>query len=179
MKMDKASAEKQVNQLKTKVANLERRNDSDKRSSQLDLPISAAASTAVTPHTAASGNLGFINTIGTSSAIVTAEENKRKYVMELPKRESSALNSSSRQLNYSYHKEKENTANSNNAHDKSKRRKVARCSLCNKEGGMIVSCQCGDPGCEYRAHALCIGNFRSSASAGKREKTILCGNASK
>eukprot|EP00579_Thalassiosira_antarctica_P010559 CAMPEP_0201918734 /NCGR_PEP_ID=MMETSP0903-20130614/7805_1 /ASSEMBLY_ACC=CAM_ASM_000552 /TAXON_ID=420261 /ORGANISM="Thalassiosira antarctica, Strain CCMP982" /LENGTH=716 /DNA_ID=CAMNT_0048455101 /DNA_START=103 /DNA_END=2253 /DNA_ORIENTATION=+ len=180
LNMDKTSAEKQVDQFKSRVANMERRlNDSSR------LEKNSSASSAVTPHS--SNNLGFINAFGAKDAPVVSEENKkRRYVAELPQRESSKAppSSSSRQLTYSYQKENENKSNANNVQDRLQRnesfyggpkRKVARtnkCCLCAKEGGMILSCQCDRINCDKRAHALCIGNFRS----GKNDsgKTILC-----
>jgi len=185
VKMDKASVEKQVEQLRGRVSNMERRlNDSNKQFSRMEKASSAAS--AVTPHS--SNNLGFINTFGAKdTSAVSEENNKRKYVTELPQRESSKAppNSSSRQLTYSYQNEKENTLNLINVQNQSKRneslyggskRKLARtnkCCLCAKEGGMILSCQCGNISCDKRAHALCIGKFRSGKNGSGR--TILCG----
>ena len=199
-----SSVEKQVEQLKSRIAAMERRlNDSGKNFTRSEKTSVAASSSAVTPHSSAdlnsskdidpsSANLGFINSFGAKDASVVSEESKkRKYVAELPRREEPsskpAPNSSSRQLTYSFQQKENNfTVNQDQLQRNESfygaggggQRKVARtnkCCLCSKEGGMLLSCQCDGVCCNKRAHALCVGKFRS----GKKNdsKTILCGEA--
>ena len=200
------TVEKQVEQLKSRIAAMERRlNDSGKNFTRSEK--TSVAASAVTPHSSAdlnssndhsskdidssSANLGFINSIGAKDASVVSEESKkRKYVAELPRREESsskpAPNSSSRQLTYTFQQKENNfTVNQDQLQRNESfygagggggQRKVARtnkCCLCSKEGGMLLSCQCDGVCCNKRAHALCVGKFRS----GKKNdsKTILCG----
>ena len=195
LRMDKATADKQVDQLKSRLTNLERRiNDSNKQGhlksgvTSATTKISAASekNVVVTPKNAS--DLGVINAFGSkdisSSATETEEGNKRKYVSELPRREQpkNPPESYSRQLTYSSTKsrqEKENDCNkSDSLSRETKRPKKVQsniCCLCNREGGMILRCQCDNVNCETRAHPMCIGKFR----LGKADsaKTILCSNA--
>ena len=192
LKMDKATAEKQVEQLKSRIANLERRiNDSAKghlkAGNTLALPKAPAASeknAVVTPKNDVS-DLGVISSFGSKEALSGTEGgSKRKYVSELPTREPSKNRSDSysRQLTYTTTKsrtEKENRLNKSDSSSRdSKRQKKVQsniCCLCNREGGMILRCQCDNINCDARAHPMCIGKFR----LGKDDsaKTILCGNA--
>ncbi|KAL7534980.1 hypothetical protein ACHAXR_006187 [Thalassiosira sp. AJA248-18] len=181
LKMDKSSAEKTVDQLKSRVANMERRiNDSSKQFSRTEKTPPEAST--ITPHS--SSNLGLINAFGANDgSIVSEENNKRKYVADLPQRESSKAqpNSSSRHLTYSYQKENKSTVNMQDQLQRNesfygggkKKPRTNKCCLCSKEGGMILSCQCDKINCDKRAHAICIGKFRSGKNGSKR--TILCG----
>ena len=93
----------------------------------------------------------------------------------------------SRQLTYSSakssRKEKENESNMKDSFSSrgSKRTKKTQsstsstCCLCNREGGMILRCQCNNANCELRAHPMCIGKFRLGKS--DSDKTILCSEA--
>mmetsp|Transcript_26817 Transcript_26817/g.45635 ORF Transcript_26817/g.45635 Transcript_26817/m.45635 type:complete len:151 (+) Transcript_26817:81-533(+) len=138
----------------------------------------------VTPKNAS--DLGVINAFGSkdtsSSGAGTEEGNKRKYVSELPRREQpkNPPDSYSRQLTYSSTKSRqENDSNKSDLSSReNKRPKKAQsniCCLCNREGGMILRCQCDNVNCETRAHPMCIGKFR----LGKADsaKTILCSKA--
>ena len=193
LKMDKGTMEKQVDQLKSRVASLERRiNDTNKGHLQ-----STSASAAlpqeknvVTPKTAAA-DLGVINAFGSTKDGSAGDEegNKRKYVSELPMREQQPKNpqASSRQLTYSSAKsssrlEKENESNTkkdsfSTRRDSKRTKKVQSniCCLCNREGGMILRCQCDKANCELRAHPMCIGKFRLGKS--DSDKTVLCSKA--
>ncbi len=169
--MDKSSAEKQVEQLRSRLES-RRLNDSSEQVSQLNTTTPAVQ--AVTPHV--TNNLGFINSFGAKDpSIVTNESKKRTYITELPMRDSSSnaqLSSSSRQLNYSCQKEDQDSAS---LHSLPKRPgdRINICCLCSKEGGMILKCQCDNINCDKRAHAICIGNFRSFAKEDS-SRTILC-----
>ena len=136
--------------------------------------------------TAAASEKNVINAFGSKDVSSsgtgngTEEGNKRKYVSELPRREQpkNPPDSYSRQLTYSTAKsriEKENEPNKSDSSRDNKRPKKAQaniCCLCNREGGMILRCQCDNVNCETRAHPMCIGKFR----LGKADsaKTILC-----
>jgi hypothetical protein len=196
--MDKETSAKEVATLKSRVANMERRlNDSSKQFSFLDSASStsaltssssatsssassSSASSSATPHT--SSNLGFIDSLA-SKPVVTDETKKRKTVAELPMRESVKTH-----LTYSY--PKENVVSTANMSDKRHQRsesfgshsaapaqKVSKftnpCSLCKKDGGLMLKCQCGGMSCDYRAHAICIGNFRTTEKIDSGP-TILC-----
>lgn len=197
LKMDKGTADKQVEQLKGRVANLERRINESKGRLQTSATTSDRVSqqeknNVVTPKI--STDLGVINAFGSSStsdgsAGQAEEGNKRKYVTELPMKEQPKhpTESFSRQLTYSSakstRKEKENESNMKDSFSSrgSKRTKKTQsttsstCCLCNREGGMILRCQCNNANCELRAHPMCIGKFRLGKS--DHEKTILCGEA--
>jgi hypothetical protein len=181
--MDKTSSDAEVAALRSRVANMERRiNDSNKQFSQLENTSSASSS--VTPHT--SNSLGLIDSLSANVPVVSDETRKRKIVAELPMRETfskATLSASSRQLTYSYPKDKPN-ANMSDQHQICgslygvPARKVGttrnNCCLCSKEGGMMLRCQCGDIGCDMRGHAICIGKFRDSEK-NDFGPTILCG----
>ena len=193
LKMDKATVEKQVDQLKGRITNLERRiNDSNKGHLKSGTTSAAAAkattasekNAVVTPKNAS--DLGVITAFGSKEASASIEEgNKRKYVSELPMREQAENppDSFSRQLTYTSSKsrpEKENDSNKKNSSStrENKRPKKVQsniCCLCNREGGMILRCQCDNVNCDTRAHPMCIGKFR----LGKADsaKTILCKTA--
>lgn len=172
--MDKASAEKHVEQLKNRLENLEKRlQDSGDQSSRLKKTPST--SSAVTPHI--SNSLGFINSFGANDVSVVSEESKkRSFVSELPMRVSSSniaqLNSPSRELTYSYQQEEQANASLHTTPKRSGDR-INICCLCSKEGGMILKCQCDNINCNKRAHAICIGKFRSSEKDDNL-RTILC-----
>jgi hypothetical protein len=189
---DKGTADKQVEQLKGRVANLERRINESKgrlqtRATSSDRVPQQEKNNVVTPKL--STDLGVINAFGSSSTndgSVGAEEgNKRKYVSELPMKEQpkNPTESFSRQLTYSSRKEKENESNMKDSFSSrgSKRTKKTQsstsstCCLCNREGGMILRCQCSNANCELRAHPMCIGKFRLGKS--DSDKTILCSEA--
>lgn len=196
LKMDKGTADKQVEQLKGRVANLERRINESKgrlqtRATSSDRVPQQEKNNVVTPKLSA--DLGVINAFGSSSTndgSAGAEEgNKRKYVSELPMKEQpkNPPESFSRQLTYSSakssRKEKENESNMKDSFSSrgSKRTKKTQsttsstCCLCNREGGMILRCQCNNANCELRAHPMCIGKFRLGKS--DNDKTILCSEA--
>ena len=187
--MDKETSAKEVATLKSRVANMERRlNDSSKQFSFLDsasstsaATSSSSASSSVTHHT--SSNLGFIDSLAAAKPVVINETKKRKTVAELPMRESVKTH-----LTYSY--PKENVVSTANMLDKTHQRiesfgshsaapaqKASKftnpCSLCEKDGGLMLKCQCGDMSCDYRAHAICIGNFRTTKNIDSGP-TILC-----
>jgi len=170
--MDKSSAEKQVEQLRSRLEN-RRLNDPSEQVSQLNTTTPAVQ--AVTPHV--SNNLGFINSFGAKDpSVVTGESKRRTYITDLPMRDSSSsnaqLSSSSRQLNYSCQKEDQDSA-SHHSLPKRPGDRINICCLCSKEGGMILKCQCDNINCDKRAHAICIGKFRSSAKDDS-SRTILC-----
>jgi hypothetical protein len=187
LKMDKATTEKQVDQLKARITNLERRiNEANKghlqsgvTSAVSELATASEKNAVVTPKNA---DLGVINAFGSREGSFSTEEaNKRKYVSELPMREQSKNppESFSRQLTYASAKprpEKDNDPNKNDSPSREgKRPKKAHtniCCLCNREGGMILRCQCDNVNCETRAHPMCIGKFRLGKS--DSTKTILC-----
>ena len=196
LRMDKATAEKQVDQLKSRLANLERRiNDSNKQGhlksgvtpATTKVSVASEKNPVVTPKN--TSDLGVINAFGSkdnsSSTTETEEGNKRKYVSELPRRKQpkNAPDSYSRQLTYSSTKSRQEKENDCNKKDSSSRenkrpKKVQSssiCCLCKREGGMILRCQCDNVNCETRAHPMCIGKFR----LGKADtaKTILCSDA--
>eukprot|EP00985_Skeletonema_marinoi_P009611 scaffold4476_cov154-Skeletonema_marinoi.AAC.2 len=190
LKMDKATAEKQVDQLKGRITNLERRiNDSSKQGHLKSVAKMTATSASeknavVTPKNAS--DLGVINAFGSketsSSGAGTEEGNKRKYVSELPRREQpkNPPDSYSRQLTYSStksHQEKDSNKSDLSSRENKRPKKAQSniCCLCNREGGMILRCQCDNVNCETRAHPMCIGKFR----LGKADsaKTILCSKA--
>lgn len=193
LKMDNATATKQVDNLKVRITNLERRiHDTNKVQVKSGATSGVAKATTtseknavVTPKNAEQKPLGVINAFGSREAsFATEEANKRKYVSELPMREQpkNPPESFSRQLTYTSAKprpEKENALNKNDSPSReSKRPKKAQsniCCLCNREGGMILRCQCDNVNCETRAHPMCIGKFR----LGKADsaKTILCSKA--
>lgn len=200
LRMDKATADKQVDQLKLRLTNLERRvNDSNKQGHLKSgvTPAMTKVSTAaaseknpvVTPKNASDLEVIYafgskdVSSSGTESG--AEEGNKRKYVSELPRREQpkNPPDSYSRQLTYSTaksRKEKENDPNksASSSRDNKRPKKVQSniCCLCNREGGMILRCQCDNINCEARAHPMCLGKFR----LGKADsaKTILCSNGS-
>ena len=195
LKMDKGTADKQVEQLKGRVANLERRINESKdrlqtRATSSDRVSQQEKHVVVTPKL--STDLGVINAFGacsTNDGSAGAEEgNKRKYVSELPMKEQpkNPTESFSRQLTYSSAKSTKEKENESNMKDSfsgrgSKRTKKTQsttsstCCLCNREGGMILRCQCNNANCELRAHPMCIGKFRLGKS--DHEKTILCDEA--
>ena len=174
--MDKTSAEKQIEQLKCRLENRRLNIDTSEHVSSR-LNTTAPALQAVTPHDV-SNNLGFINSFGANDiSVVTEESKKRAYVTELPMRESSTsnapqLSSSARQLTYAYQKEDHNNV-SHRSMTKRPGDRINICCLCSKEGGMILKCQCDNINCDKRAHAICIGKFRSSEKDDS-SRTILC-----
>ncbi len=171
--MDKTSAEKQVEQLKSRLENRRLNNDTSEQCSRSN--TTSPALQAVTHHV--SNNLGFINSFGVNDISVVSEESKKQtYISELPMRVSAnaQLSSSSRQLTYSYEKGDDETT----PHQSTRKRpgdKINICCLCSKEGGMILKCQCDNINCDKRAHAICIGKFRSSEKDSS-SRTILCKN---
>lgn len=97
LKMDKTTAEKQVDKMKSRLS----RNESNKqqlasRSEKVD-PAGDASLSAVTPHHT-SNNLGFINSFGAkddAASVVSEDTKMRKFVSKLPKRETSSTSSKS------------------------------------------------------------------------------------
>jgi hypothetical protein len=170
--MDKTSAEKQVEQLKSRLENRRLNNDTSEQCSRLN--TTSPVLQAVTPHV--SNNLGFINSFGANDIpVVTEESKKQTYVTELPMRDSSTnaqFSSSSRQLTYAYQKEDHETTPQQSVR-KRPGDKINICCLCSKEGGLILKCQCDNINCDKRAHAICIGKFRSSEKDNS-SRTILC-----
>ena len=177
--MDKTSAATELAALRSRAANMERRlNDSSKQYSQSEI---SSASSSVTPQT--SNSLGFINSFSANLPVVSDESKKRKIVAELPMRKSSlnsTLGESSRQLTYTYTKERTNAPEPHQIGQSlygAPTRKVGKtsntCCLCSKEGGMMLRCQCGDIDCDIRGHAICIGKFRNDEK-NNSGPTILC-----
>lgn len=181
-KMDHDTKEKQVDQLKSRIANLERR--INEKSGVTSSVAVAPEKNIVTPKNAA--DLGVLNAFGSNDGSAgdgPDEGNKRKYVSELPMREQpkNPSDSFSRQLTYSSAKSnpgKENESNTTHSlsTDSNKRTKKVQsiniCCLCYREGGMILRCQCNNVNCELRAHPICVGKFRLGKAAS--DKTILC-----
>jgi len=194
LKMDKTAAEKQVDNMKGRLS----RNESNKqqqlasRSEKVDSASGAASLSAVTPHHT-SNNLGFINSFGAkddAASVVSEETKMRKFVSELPKRETSSTSSkpsssttaantastASKKLTFSNQKENQGKQKKQSAAPQRKAASRAVCCLCQREGGMILKCQCDDLGCNARAHPMCIGKFRGNNNSGK---TVLCKEAAK
>ena len=191
LKMDKASAEKQVEQMKSRMAHLERRfNDAGGDLTRLDKSNRAASSTAVTPVTS---GLGLINSFGDKDDTINSEHRKKlTYVSKLPMRESSKsskIEDASREINYTstskyFSSEKENYTNIGSNEQKSlhntsnfTKRKVAKstkCCICDMPAmGMMKNCQCEKINCDKRAHMTCIA--RRNAEKGVSTSAMLCG----
>ncbi|KAL9183733.1 hypothetical protein ACHAXT_004589 [Thalassiosira profunda] len=165
LQREKASAEKQAEQMRKRIS----------LGSSKTMEKTQDASSTITPKTS---DLGFLNTLGAKDAPLVSDESKRrKIVTELPQREST---DASRKLTYSFQKENNPNANKHPRSDcDAQKRKVVRsnrtCTLCGKEGGMLLSCQC-EGYCGHKAHALCIGKFRLGTD--KSERTIFCSEES-
>ena len=194
LKMDKTAAEKQVDTMKLRLS----RNESNKqqqlasRSEKVDSASGAASLSAVTPHHT-SNNLGFINSFGAkddAASVVSEDTKMRKFVSELPKRETSSTSSkassstttanttsiASKKLTYSNQKENQGKQKKQSAAPQRKAASRTVCCLCQREGGMILKCQCDDLSCNARAHPMCIGKFRGNNNS---SKTVLCKEAAK
>ena len=192
LKMDKTAAEKQVDTMKLRLS----RNESNKqqqlasRSEKVDSAPGAASLSAVTPHHT-SNNLGFINSFGAkddAASVVSEDTKMRKFVSELPKRETSSTSSkassstttanttsiASKKLTYSNQKENQGKQKKQSAAPQRKAASRTVCCLCQREGGMILKCQCDYLSCNARAHPMCIGKFRGNNNNGK---TVLCKEA--
>ena len=189
LKLEKTTLEKQVEQMKSRMAHLERRmNDTSDDTSRMETPL--AASSAVTPMTS---SLGLINSFGKGD--VDSEPRKElTYISALPMRESSKsrYENTSRQLSYastSFTSEKENRENISSAsHSSSSSRpkshelptllkrkapKSTKCCLCNQDAmGMMKNCQCDKISCDKRAHMTCIA--RRNGEKGVAASAVLC-----
>lgn len=191
LSMEKTTAEKTVEQLKTRLANVERRlNDANKetsvRSGATVTPV--ATSSAATPNMA---KLGLINSFGARESGIEMDTTKeRKYVTNLPMRETqrtSKSDSSSRQVSYtpsnSMHAMGKDDRFRMHRHSMSRempygaKRKVSKsttCCICLQEAsGMMKNCQCDKINCDMRAHMTCIASKKGdnrSASA----PAVLC-----
>eukprot|EP01082_Thalassiosira_pseudonana_P003670 g3384.t1 g3384 contig12:1969876-1972444(+) len=191
LSMEKTTAEKTVEQLKTRLANVERRlNDANKetsvRSGATVTPV--ATSSAATPNMT---KLGLINSFGARESGIEMDTTKeRKYVTNLPMRETqrtSQSDSSSRQVSYtpsnSMHAMGKDDRFRMHRHSMSRempygaKRKVSKsttCCICLQEAsGMMKNCQCDKINCDMRAHMTCIASKKGdnrSASA----PAVLC-----
>ena len=189
LKMDKTSAEKQVEQMKSRMSHLERRmNDTGADSTRLDtaVPTSSATFTPKTPC------LGLINSFGEKESSVNSEPRKElTYISKLPTRESSskswstyddtssANNYTSNSSKYfSSHKENESRSKSmSSLHEMSgfNKRKVSKpnkCFICGQDAmGMMKNCQCDKINCDKRAHLTCIS--RRNVEKGT-SSNVLC-----
>eukprot|EP00804_Cyclotella_cryptica_P018118 CCRYP_005891-RA/>CCRYP_005891-RA protein AED:0.32 eAED:0.32 QI:31/1/1/1/1/1/2/225/668 len=191
LKMDKTTAEKQLEQMKTRMAHLERRmNDiGGDDSSRLETPL-PCSSTAVTPTTS---SLGLINSFGAKDSSVDSEARTQlTYVSKLPMRQTSKsqYDTATRQLNNAsstaFSSEKENhfhdtatiSRTKQSSHDMSSfvKRKVTKsnkCCLCNQDAvGMMKNCQCDKINCDKRAHMTCIAKRNSNKSISA--SAVLC-----
>jgi hypothetical protein len=188
LNMDKTTAEKQLEQMKNRMSQLERRmNDAGGDSTRFDTP-NPAASSAVTPMTP---GMGLINSFGTKDGIIDSEPRKElTYISKLPTRESSKTSQydeASRELTYKsssskyFTTEKENQSNSSSrpksiSHDmpsftKRKAPKSNKCCLCQQDAiGMMKNCQCDKINCDKRAHMTCIAR----RNADKGPSAVLC-----
>ena len=190
LKMDKTSAEKQVEQMKCRIANLERRFDDAGGDSTSLGTSNVTSSTAVTPVTS---SLGLISSFGDKVDTVDSEYRKKlTYVTKLPMRESSKtskFDDASRELHYSsstskyFSSEKENSSNTSSNVQKSSlntssftKRKVAKstkCCICEMPAmGMMKNCQCDKINCDKRAHMTCI--TRRNTERGVSSSAVLC-----
>jgi chromosome segregation ATPase len=163
LKVDKNTAEKQLEQMKSRMANMERRMN--------DIP---RTSSAVTPITS---SLGLINCFGAKEISVDSEPRKQlTYVSQLPMRQTSKrsqYDGASRELNYAsrsknFSSSEENNSNDSSNHSRSSshntpsfsKRKVTKsnkCCICQQDAtGMMKNCQCDNINCDKRAHITCI-----------------------
>ena len=157
-KLDAKSTEKQVQQLKNRIASLERRLSEASSSKSMDKQSSLSLSLLSSSSTSCAGN--------TASAPKTPTN---KGVSVPPLRSSSAKHRAplSRSLDASksglFVGKNTNTNNNNNGN----------CVLCGQTPfGLMKSCQCGDKErCKLRAHASCI----TRSSCGAKSSGILCG----
>ena len=191
--IDKTTAEKQLEQMKNRMSQLERRvNDVGGDSTRFDTP-NPAASSAVTPMTS---GMGLINSFGTKCGTVDSEPRKElTYISKLPTRElskTSQYDDASRELSYKpssskyFTTEKENYSNSSSScsnslsqempsFTKRKAPKSNKCCICQQDAmGMMKNCQCDKINCDKRAHMSCIArkNADKGASAFLCEETV-------
>lgn len=191
LKMDKATMEKQLEQMKTRMAHLERRlsDIGDDDSSRLETPLPSSSS-AVTPMTS---SLGLISSFGAKDRSVDSEaKTQLTYVTKLPLRQTSKsqYDTASRRLNYASstifsaeekHHLHDTTTGSRfkqTSHEisgfvKRKVTKSNKCCLCNQDAaGMMKNCQCDKINCDKRAHMTCIARRNSNKSISA--SAVLC-----
>lgn len=197
LNMDKSTAEKQVEQMKSRMAHLERRlNDAGGDSTRFD----TAPHTEITAVTPMTSSLGLINSFGAKESSVDSEPRKElTYVSKLPMRDnskSSQYDGASRELNYPpsstntsskyVSSEKENHSHSSSSsrprpssHDipsftKRKVSKSNKCCICQQDAmGMMKNCQCDKINCDKRAHMTCIAR-RNADGKGVSASAVLC-----
>ena len=178
LKVEKASLEKQNEQMK------KRRSAGFSEDVRKSIPPGSTTTLAPTITPSSSSDLGLVHSLGGRDEGVedVAKEVKNKEVTKLPQRAASKstapdTSSAPRHLTYSTHRpaQKQTDASSKSiSRNKTPRPKTPRpnvCCVCNKEGGMLLSCQCGGTGCDKRAHILCISHVRRGNDNGP---TILC-----
>jgi len=189
LKLDKASADTQLDQMKTRMSKLEKRLDESNQSSSSKSSILPGMPT-VTPK---SSDLGVINAFGANDVTYEAQPSaQRQYVFKLPMRASPEpiSESASRKLSYSSSKpsnfsgkeqlrkslfqQLQTTQSDNNYRvgEVRKAPKAGKCCICLKDfSGMMKSCQCGKLKCDKRAHASCV---MKSKKVGAIRSGILC-----
>ncbi len=186
LKLDKASAGMQFDQMKTRMANLEKRLHESNNCNSSKQSITSRMPT-VTPK---SSDLGVINAFGANdNTYETQPSEKRQYVCKLPMRASPEpisdytsrkLFNSSTMPSYFSGKEQSGiqqmqtnrSGNNNHLGELRKATKSGKCCIClNDFSGMMKSCQCGKLKCEKRAHASCV---MKSSKAGAIRSGILC-----
>mmetsp|Transcript_22935 Transcript_22935/g.51977 ORF Transcript_22935/g.51977 Transcript_22935/m.51977 type:complete len:567 (+) Transcript_22935:194-1894(+) len=166
--LEKASLQKQNEQMKKR--RLSSGFDEDRRKGS-----TTTLTSTITP--SSSSDLGLINSLGGKGEVAddVDKDIKNKEVMKLPQRATSNTSSAHRHLTYSAHRPARKQSEQSDASSKNiSRHKTPRpnvCCVCNKEGGMLLSCQCGSTGCDKRAHILCISSVRRVNDNGP---TILC-----
>ena len=172
LKLEKASLQKQNEQMKKRRLSSGFNEDGRKDST-------TSLTSTITP--SSSSDLGLINSLGGKDECVEDldKDMKNKEVLKLPKRATSKstapdTSSTPRHLTYSAQpaqKQNKQSVASSNGISRQKTPRPNVCCVCNREGGMLLSCQCGSTGCDKRAHILCISNVRKGNDNGP---TILC-----